>query len=509
MREEVARLREAVAVRDAQLAARDAERAELRAQVARLELLVAELMRRLGMDSSDSGTPSSKEPVGARERRRAERRKRDEELSSRQRSAERKRGGQPGHEGSGLRRDPDPEDVVPVEAPAECSACGSGLADGVDAGAGWAQVWDVEIRRRRVEYRLPRVRCACCGTVTAAQPPQGQAGTVSYGPLLNAAAVLLGNYANVPTERAANVIGMLFGESVSAGFVDRAAQRLAERLEAAGFDAAMRAALLAEPVLGADESPVNVLRPDTDPDTGAPVPGSAQVMALRTLDERLVWLRPLVSRAASSVLAALKGFTGYLVVDGYAAYQQLLDTVKGIQQCVQHVIRRCRGVAKLGPGSLQSWTDEVQAVLREADDAVQAAKAAGRTAIDPDVLADLRARYDQAVAFGIAHNKHRDWHDGNHPAYTLANWLAAYADQVWLYTTAFDVDWTNNASERAIKDPKRRQAVSGYWHTQQTLGRYCTIRSYLVSARNHGMHAIDAIHAALAGNPWLPPITAV
>jgi hypothetical protein len=222
-------------------------------------------------------------------------------------------------------------------------------------------VWDVEIRRRRVEYRLPRVRCACCGTVTAAQPPQGKAGTVSYGPLLNAAAVLLGNYANVPTERAANATGMLFGEAMSAGFVDRAAQRLAERLEAAGFNAAMRAALLAEPVLGADESPVYVLRPDT----GAPVPGSAQVMALRTLDERLVWLRPLVSRAACAVLAALKGFTGYVVVDGYTAYQQLLDTVKGIQQCVQHVIRRCRGVAKLGPGSLQSWTDEVQAALRE------------------------------------------------------------------------------------------------------------------------------------------------
>jgi len=507
LREEVARLREAVAVRDADLAARDAEIAELRSQVARLELLVAELTRRLGMDSSDSGTPSSKEPIGARERRRAERRKRDEGLSSRERSAERKRGGQPGHEGSGVRRDPDPDDVEPVQAPAACSGCGGGLADGVDAGFGWAQVWDVEIVRRRVEYRLPRVRCACCGKVTTAQPPEGQAGTVSYGRVLNAAAVLLGNYANVPTERAANVIGMLFGEAVSAGFVDRAAQRLAERLDAAGFDEAMRAALLAEPVLGADESPVNVLRPDTDPDTGAPVPGSAQVMAVRTLDERLVWLRPLASRAAGSVLAALKGFAGYLVVDGYSSYQQLLTTVKGIQQCVQHVIRRCRGVAKLGPGNLQSWTGEVQAALREVHTAVQAAKAAGQAAIDPDLLTDLRDRYDQAVAFGQAHNRRRPWHDGNHPAYTLANWLATYADQVWLYATVFDVDWTNNASERAIKDPKRRQAVSGYWHTQQTLGRYCKIRSYLVSARNHGVQAIDAIHAALAGNPWLPAIT--
>jgi hypothetical protein len=31
-------------------------------------------------------------------------------------------------------------------------------------------------------------------------------------------------------------------------------------------------------------------------------------------------------------------------------------------------------------------------------------------------------------------------------------------------------------------------------------------RSYLVSARNHGVRPFDAIHNALTGNPWLPTI---
>lgn len=43
--------------------------------------------------------------------------------------------------------------------------------------------------------------------------------------------------------------------------------------------------------------------------------------------------------------------------------------------------------------------------------------------------------------------------------------------------------WTNNASELALKGPKRHQAVSGYWHTT-TLADYCRVRSYLVSARS-------------------------
>ena len=65
-------------------------------------------------------------------------------------------------------------------------------------------------------------------------------------------------------------------------------------------------------------------------------------------------------------------------------------------------------------------------------------------------------------------------------------------------------EWTSNSAERAVKGPKRHQAVSGYWHTQQTLGRWCRIRSYLDSAANHGLTALDAITSALAGQPWLP-----
>jgi hypothetical protein len=65
-------------------------------------------------------------------------------------------------------------------------------------------------------------------------------------------------------------------------------------------------------------------------------------------------------------------------------------------------------------------------------------------------------------------------------------------------------DKTNNASEQAIRGPKRHQNSSGYWQTTLTLSAYCRIRSYLVSARNHGIRAVDAIHTALAGSPWLP-----
>jgi transposase len=68
---------------------------------------------------------------------------------------------------------------------------------------------------------------------------------------------------------------------------------------------------------------------------------------------------------------------------------------------------------------------------------------------------------------------------------------------------------SNNISERGAKAAKRHQAVSGYWHSLATLTRWCRIRSYLDSAAAHGITALDAIRAAIEGNPWLPPLPAI
>ena len=67
----------------------------------------------------------------------------------------------------------------------------------------------------------------------AAPPPGLHTGAVCYGPVLNAAAVLLSCYGNVPAERSAQLIGMLTGEDVSAGWVDKAVARVNARLQAA------------------------------------------------------------------------------------------------------------------------------------------------------------------------------------------------------------------------------------------------------------------------------------
>jgi transposase len=522
---EIARQRELLSRLRAVVEAQDAENAVLRAELdaerelrRRLELRLAELERRLSMDSSDSGTPSSKERIGAREARRAR------QQSERERRKDRKRGGQPGHQGKGLERDPDPDETKDAEPPAQCRQCGAGLGGAAAAGSRWAQVIDVEVVRTATEWALPGLQCPCCRTITFAEPPSGAyQGSVSYGPVLNAAAVVLTAYGNVPPERTAQVMAMLLGVAVSPGWVDKASARLAAQLGKAGLEEAMLAALAGEEALAADETPVSVLHSSPpqpaareDGEEGDPeeeqkaAPGAPHVLIVRTPDGRLTWLQALASRRKGDVAAGIPAaFTGLLMTDGYTGYQHLLSRLAGIQQCCQHIIRRCRAVMKLGPGGLQSWAGDIIAILREAHQAVDDARARGDTVLDAEVLGKLGQRYDEAAAFGIIHNRLRDWHEGNHPGYALGCWLRDYKEQVFLFTRDFAVDWTTNVAERGAKAAKRHQAVSGYWHTLATLARWCRIRSYLDSAAAHGISALDAIRDALAGKPWLPPLPAL
>ena len=522
--DEVAGQREVLSRLRAVVEAKDAENAVLRAELdaerelrRRLELRLAELERRLSMDSCDSGTPSSKERIGAKEARRAR------QQSERDRRGDRKRGGQPGHRGKGLERDPDPDETKDAEPPAQCRRCKAGLGGAQAAGSRWAQVIDVEVIRKATEWALPGLECSCCGAVTFAGPPPGaHAGSVCYGPVLNAAAVVLTGYGNVPPERAAQVMAMLLGVPVSSGWVDKASGGLAAQLGKAGFGAAMLAALAGEKALAADETPVNVLdssapRPagreeeaEQDPEEEKAAAGAPHVLIVRTPDGRLTWLQALASRRKGDVAAGIPAaFTGLLMTDGYTGYQHLLTRLAGIQQCCQHIIRRCRAVIKLGPGGLQSWAGDIIAILRQAHQAVDDARARGSTALGADLLDELRQRYDEAATFGIIHNRLRDWHEGNHPGYALGCWLREYKEQVFLFTRNFAVDWTTNVAERGAKAAKRHQAVSGYWHSLATLARWCRVRSYLDSAAAHGITALDAIRDALTGKPWLPPLPAV
>ena len=146
--------------------------AALEAENAALKARLAELERRLGLNSSNSGKPPSSDGLTKPARAR----------SLRDRSGK-KPGGQKGHKGETLRQVAEP-DVVVNHYPSACSGCGAGLDQDTSVGHSARQVFDLPDPRPLVvtEHRAHDCRCADCGAQTRAPFPEGVNAPVQYGP---------------------------------------------------------------------------------------------------------------------------------------------------------------------------------------------------------------------------------------------------------------------------------------------------------------------------------------
>jgi len=457
------------------------------------------LRRQVGRDSSNSSKPPSSDgPASPPKRDRRER-------------TGRSQGGQVGHRGSGLPPVAVPDHVVKVE-PEACSGCHASLADAPASVASSVQVFDVpEIEISVTEYQMICRTCVCGHATTGKAPSFIRGGRTCYGPNVAAAATLLATADVISLERTAALLSALLGVDISTGFVSQCLVRLDDALTTAGFEEALKQELRAADVLGTDETPVRLTtKAREEPDTS-----NVQAFAARTMRKftdggsDLEWFGAAGNRRKTSIDAfgILPHFRGVLVRDDYGGYLAYDEKLAGVQQCLAHLHRYLADVHGMHSAE-QAWAREVTDILKEATAAVKAARDRGAHRLHRDQIAALRARYDAAVEVGIATNASRPWHKGNHPGLVLAKRLQRKADQVWTFTTRFDVPPTNNGSEQSVRGLKVSQKIKGCWRTLATLQRHCRIRSYLTSSKNYGRRPLDAIRDALTGNPWMPPVTA-
>ena len=72
------------------------------------------------------------------------------------------------------------------------------------------------------------------------------------------------------------------------------------------------------------------------------------------------------------------------------------------------------------------------------------------------------------------------------------------------FTTDTSVWPTNNISARGVP-PKTQQKISGRLTSDNVTQDRLDIRSYIDTARKHGLGAYEVLHQLMTGNPWPPP----
>jgi transposase len=461
-------------------AAKDARIDALLVTVGELTAQVQALVLKLSKDSATSSKPPSSDGPDRRPR----------GGSSRTRSG-RKPGRQPGDPGTALRLVDDPNERIGIPAPRAC-ACGTLLVEEPVIGVRRRQVHDLAPQPEPVvtEYAAEVKCCPGCRKTAVGEFPAGVSAPTQYGPEITTrvADVVVGHH--VPVHRSTVLVMELLGVSVSTGFAASLRGRAAELIVSGGFVAAVRALLVAAPVVHADE-------------TFARASGATAYVHVACTEHLTLLHTGRRSADAIDAGGVLTELRGVLVRDGYAGYTHLKNVLHA--WCGAHLLRDLRGIHEADPAG-QLWAKAMADALLEAHRIAAAAREQGREVLSADELRTIGRLYTGAQARARTDNPTSNTSVLAGHARTLAARFETHRDMILRFTTDLAVAFTNNVAERNVRPVKVQQRSSGgCWRTLQGLADFAVVQSYLSTAASWGITRFEALHRLFTTGPWTPP----
>jgi transposase len=466
-----------------------AENAKQAKQIEQLTRKISELEERLNQGSRNSSLPpSSDNPKQQAEATKTRSERRAAEKAKRKDQVERSRGKQAGAPGKNLSMRAVP-DVIVDHLPTNCESCGEDLASAERQGFERRQVLDTpEPIIITTEHRSVRKTCRC-GTVNAGTFPKEATAPACYGPNIRAAALYLLHAQHIPVERTAEAMSAMLGANVSTGFVASLAKQAAGGLD--GFIAEIRRRLRAEPFIHVDETSDQV-RTDK---WWFHVASSELYTYLFASSTR--------GKDAPDAAGVLPGFDGVMVHDRLAMYFKYDDAAHAI--CLAHIVRNLAAVAV---GFDQGWAANMSKLLIEMNEAAHGARQAGRVKLPLRQLNTFLARYDALVEEGIGVNPEPRGRDRDYIERRSFNLVSALEDlrtEATLFAVDLRLPFTNNQGERDLRMAKLHKKISGCFQSDEGAQHFAKIRSYISTARKHGVGALAALEMLFRGDTWMPP----
>jgi transposase len=216
----------------------------------------------------------------------------------------------------------------------------------------------------------------------------------------------------------------------------------------------------------------------------------------------LVTVHPKRGKDGMEAAGVLPLFGGIAVHDAWKPYDTF-DNVSGHALCNSHLLRELIAVTETGTALDQAWARQAIDALLALKKAAEAAREAGRAAVDPQALAEHEDWFRKAAAAGIVLNAARKG-KLQQKRHALATRMQAREDDYLRFARDLRVPFDNNEAERAIRMSKLRIKISGCMRSMAGAEEFCAIRSYLATAARHGIPALDALTRAFQGNPWIP-----
>jgi transposase len=451
------------------IAAQQAQIEMLKELVASLTSRVAELERRLGLNSSNSGKPPSSDGL----------RKPTRTQSLREKSGK-KTGGQPGHPGKTLRQTETPDAIID-HFPETCAGCGKALNETMATDLSARQVFDLPEPKPLLvtEHRAHTCRCLHCGTQTKAAFPAGVTAPTQYGPRIEAFVLYLQNHQLLPEKRLAMLMADLFGVNLAKATIARISQDYAARCQS--FVDTLREQVAKAPVKHMDE-------------TGFRVGGKTQWLHIASTILLTFY------RVSSKRGSLMQSVSGIVVHDHWKPYYTLSGVLHAL--CNAHHLRELKALVEI---EKEDWARRMQRLLRGACHVTNLAREAD-VPLKSSLIALIERRYDAFIAAGMAFHEAqpplgKPGKRGRQPrrvGHNLLLRLLTRKQDVLRFLTDPTVPFTNNLAEQDGRMMKVQQKVSGGFRSEDGAEDFATIRSVLSTARKQGWSLLET----LMSNPF-------
>ena len=433
------------------------ENEERRVQLTALATELSELRERIGRSSRNSSKPPSSDGPGFKP---PERRK----------GSGRKRGGQPGHPGSGPELLPiERVDEVVEHHPDTCRRYGT-LLEGEDPEPLRHQVIEIPpITPLVIEHRLHRLVCPCCSTSTCATLPADVEAS-HYGPRLSALVGLLGSAFPLSFSKTQALLDQLLGVEISRCAIATIRQRLSAVLEQPMQEALAFARQ--QPVAYVDETGAPTGNADgCNPDRKR---GWQWVMVTAVVT---VFIQGLSRSTAAAIELLGNAFGGIVVSDRFSAYSHLPTQQR--QLCWAHLIRDMVAIAER-PGASAKFGAELLGLQQQLFGNWHRYKDG---TIDWPALQQSCRPIRQAFVASLQRVMELGYQRGERTPWArtvrTCQQLLKVADGLWTFLTIEGIEPTNNAAERALRQSVIQRKISQGVQSRQ--GAICRSRLLTVT----------------------------
>jgi len=422
---------------------------------ARIEVLERELARyTTRKDSNNSSLPPSKDE------------NRPPRTSSLREKSGRKAGGQPGHEGKTLEMIDEPDEIIEHRA-CFCKECGKDVSDLPFELFGKRQVVDIPtIKQVVTEHRVFRCKCTC-GNMVESDFPVGVDSPVRYGKNIETLIGYLSVRQYLPFKRLQEMMNDIFSVQISEGGLHWVLNRLASK----GADAyeMIRQRVMHSRVIGTDE-------------TGAKIDGKKHWF-WTWQSNRATFIAASTNRGTTTISENMTGISqdAVLVHDCWKAHFQ--TPVKKHQVCTAHLERETK---YLEERYKVAWPVRFRKMLRDAHK-LKKQLAPADYYYPNHFISCLEKELDNLLSESLD-PKHKEM-------IAFQKRITKYRDHVFTFLYHPTVPPDNNGSERAIRNVKVKQKISGQFKILSAAENFAILRSIIDTAIKNNQNVLQALSA--------------